>query len=98
MVQDNLKLHHRFVCLSDVDVPCERIFLKHGWPGWWSKVELFSEVVLGHLAPQRVAVDAEQFGCVSLVIVGLLKGFLDGLAFDIFKVQVADHGLERSDF
>lgn len=44
MVQDNLKLHHRFVCLSDVEVPCERIPLKHGWPGWWSKVELFSEV------------------------------------------------------
>lgn len=32
---------HRFVCLSDVEVPCERIRLVHGWPGWWSKVELF---------------------------------------------------------
>lgn len=32
---------HRFVCLSDVDVPCERIPLKHGWPGWWSKLEMF---------------------------------------------------------
>ncbi len=32
---------HRFVCLSDVDVPCERIPLVHGWPGWWAKVELF---------------------------------------------------------
>jgi hypothetical protein len=33
---------HRFVCLSDVEVPCERIPLKHDWPGWWSKIELFS--------------------------------------------------------
>lgn len=32
---------HEFVCLSDVDVPCERIALQHGWPGWWSKIELF---------------------------------------------------------
>lgn len=30
----------RFVCLSDVDVPCERIPLEHDWPGWWAKCEL----------------------------------------------------------
>ena len=40
-VAKNLKEKHRFVCLSDVDVPCERIELKHGWPVWWSKMELF---------------------------------------------------------
>lgn len=40
-VSDHLPLPHRFVCLSDVDVPCERIPLVHGWPGWWSKLELF---------------------------------------------------------
>lgn len=44
MVSDNLPIHHRFVCFSDVDVPCDRITLKHGWSGWWSKIELFSEV------------------------------------------------------
>lgn len=32
---------HQFVCLSDVDVPCSRIPLKHDLPGWWSKLELF---------------------------------------------------------
>jgi hypothetical protein len=42
MVADHLG-EHRFVCFSDVEVPCERIPLKHGWPGWWSKVELFRE-------------------------------------------------------
>lgn len=31
----------RFVCLSNVDVPCERIPLEHEWPGPWSKIELF---------------------------------------------------------
>lgn len=40
MVERNLHVPHRFVCLSNVDVPCERIPLIHDWPGWWSKVEL----------------------------------------------------------
>lgn len=41
MVAKHLPIEHRFVCLSDVDVPCERIPLEHNWPGWWSKIELF---------------------------------------------------------
>lgn len=36
-----LTLPHRFICLSDTKVPCERIPLVHDWPGWWSKIELF---------------------------------------------------------
>jgi len=40
-VARNLKAAHRFVCLSDIDVPCERIALKDGLPGWYSKIELF---------------------------------------------------------
>lgn len=40
-VARHLPLEHRFVCLSDVDVPCERIPLEHDWPRWWSKIELF---------------------------------------------------------
>jgi hypothetical protein len=31
----------RMVCLSDVPVPCERVRMESGWPGWWSKIELF---------------------------------------------------------
>lgn len=35
-----------FVCLSDVAVPgVETIALQHGWPGWWSKLELFRDGV-----------------------------------------------------
>lgn len=30
-----------FVCLSDVEVPCERIPLVTDWPGWFAKIELF---------------------------------------------------------
>lgn len=43
-LRDGVSKHlgpHRFVCLSDVPVPCERISLKHDLPGWWSKMELF---------------------------------------------------------
>lgn len=33
---------HRFVCMSNVDVPgVETLPLVHNWPGWWSKIELF---------------------------------------------------------
>ena len=38
---DNNLSGHRFVCLSDVDVPCERIPLRHSFAGWWAKLELF---------------------------------------------------------
>jgi hypothetical protein len=31
------------VCFSDVDVPCERIPLRHDWPGWWSKMCMFED-------------------------------------------------------
>lgn len=40
-VARNLTLPHKFVCLSDMDVDCERIKLKDLYPGWWSKLELF---------------------------------------------------------
>lgn len=56
-VARHMTLPHRFVCLSDVDVPCERIPLEYDWevltankpaghdwrvaPRWWSKIELF---------------------------------------------------------
>lgn len=36
-----LPVKHRFVCFSDVDVPCERIPLTQNWPGWLSKLEIF---------------------------------------------------------
>lgn len=34
----------RIVCLSDVDVPCERTPLRHDWPGWWSKMAMLEDV------------------------------------------------------
>lgn len=42
-VARHLTIEHRFVCLSDVDVPCERIPLETDWRAWWCKIELFRE-------------------------------------------------------
>lgn len=41
MVGRNLSIDHKFVCLSDCDVECERIPLINNLQGWWSKLELF---------------------------------------------------------
>ena len=40
-VARNLTLEHRFICLSDVDVPCKRIPLISHNSGFWAKLELF---------------------------------------------------------
>jgi hypothetical protein len=40
-VAAHLHLPHRFVCLSDIDVPCEHLHLHWLWPGAWAKLELF---------------------------------------------------------
>jgi len=43
MVRRNLNIPHKFVCLSNVNVPhCDQLIkLKDDLPGYWSKVELF---------------------------------------------------------
>ena len=42
MVRQRLSLPHHFVCLSDIPIPgVDVILLRHDWPGWWSKIELF---------------------------------------------------------
>lgn len=37
----NRYLGARFLCLSDQHLQCDHIPLEHGWPGWWSKMEIF---------------------------------------------------------
>lgn len=48
-IEKHLQIPHRFVCLSDVDVPCDWIALKYRWPKWWAKLELFRPDVAGDL-------------------------------------------------
>mgnify|MGYP003349229796 FL=1 len=37
---------HRFVCLTDLELPFETVKLKHNWPGWWSKIEIYRPGVI----------------------------------------------------
>ena len=47
-VEANLSQDHNFVCLSDMEVEgVETIGLRHDWPGWWSKIELFEPGLFG---------------------------------------------------
>lgn len=41
MVARNLTLPYKFICLSDCDVPCERIPLETDGDGFWAKMQLF---------------------------------------------------------
>ena len=46
-VKRNLTIPYEFVCLNDIDLSLEGVTpvpLRHKWPGWWAKVELFREV------------------------------------------------------
>jgi hypothetical protein len=38
-----------FACFSDVAVDCDRVPLRYGWPGWWSKMEIFDPRLRGDL-------------------------------------------------
>lgn len=75
-VAQNLPVTHRFVCLSDVEVPCERIALTQGWPGWWSKIELFR----AGLFKGRVL-----FLDLDVLVTGDLWPLLNGSGFRICK-------------
>jgi hypothetical protein len=40
----SLTVEHDMFCLTDkmdMDMPCNKVELRHYWPGWWSKIELF---------------------------------------------------------
>lgn len=47
-VDRHVTVPHRFVCLTDLEriEGVETIRLKHNWPGWWSKIELFTPGLL----------------------------------------------------
>jgi alpha-N-acetylglucosamine transferase len=40
-IKRNVTLPYKFICLSDVDVPCNRIVLENDGPGFWAKMQLF---------------------------------------------------------
>jgi hypothetical protein len=75
-VMRHLSVPHRFVCLSDRDLPCETVRLRHGWPGWWSKIELFR--------PGLFDGPALYFD-LDTIVVGPLEGLGDGHRFTMLE-------------
>lgn len=45
-----------FVCWSDMDVP-DCMPLRHGWPKWWSKMEIYGNPYLGSLPALVIDLD-----------------------------------------
>ena len=41
MCKEHITLPHTFHCISDTRLSCDTIPVKHTWPGWWTKLELF---------------------------------------------------------
>ena len=79
-VHEHLPIQHRFVCLTDHPremLPgIETVALEHGWPGWWSKMELFrlpgpvlyfdlDTVIVGDLSTLARSVTGDLFAMLS---------------------------------
>jgi len=73
----NLTVEHRFVCLSDIEVPCERIALEHDWPGWWSKIEIYRP---GVITGPTLYLDLD------IVVTGNID-FLANLSYDFMMLE-----------
>lgn len=44
MCEKHITLHYKFICYTDMNVPnCICKPLKHGWEGWYSKMEIYQE-------------------------------------------------------
>lgn len=75
-VERNLTLPHDFVCLTDSrHVAGHTLPLRHGWPGWWSKLELFD----GRLGGDVVYLDLDT------IAVGNMNGIALGHRFTVLE-------------
>lgn len=79
-VARNLTLPHRFVCLTDMDVDCESLPLRHGWSGWFSKLELFDGRLTGPVF----------YSDLDVKIVGSLNEIVRGHRFTVLQSFWAD--------
>ena len=92
MVERNLTMPHRFVCLSNVHIDgVERIPLTEGWPAWWAKIGFGVTVggagMLGDLAESLIKRDCQRKDA-SQVVPGF-GGVLDVVDAVLFAAPVA---------
>jgi hypothetical protein len=76
----------QIACFSDVDVPVERIPLRHDWPGWWAKMEIFRPDVDGDLL----------FMDLDTAIVGSLADMAAAAGPVIMRDVYRPHGMQSS--
>lgn len=82
-----LFLPHEFVCLTDRPVAGVRcVLLRHDWPGWWSKIELFRPGVL---------TGAVLYLDLDTLIVGPLHDLVLGHRFTVLRNVWVDPPHER---
>lgn len=74
------------ICLSDVEVPVARVPLRHGWPGWWSKLELFAPWIKGDVL----------FMDLDSAVVGDLESFVEVGRLAIMRDVYRPNGLQSS--
>lgn len=86
-VMAHLSRRHRFICLSDLEIPCERFRLLHDWPGWWSKIELFAP---GVFSGPRLYIDLDT------IITAPLDDMIPATGFHMVQDYVHGRGRHNS--
>lgn len=82
-VEKNTTAPYQFICFTDDDavVCCDIVRLKHNWPGWWSKIELFRSdldlrcFVYFDLDTMIIGNIDELIRCAQETPFGMLRGF-----------------------
>jgi hypothetical protein len=62
-ISRNLTIPHRFICLSNCDVECERIFLDDTGDGFWTKLQLFKP---GNIVGPTLYLDLDTVICQNI--------------------------------
>lgn len=99
MVDRYLTIPHRFICLTDIlfnsedpsihqelNRGLEAIPLKHGWPGWWSKMEIFRPDIC---SGKRIYLDLDVVIIKNINDLDLLEGnfFLENKALHDYGIN-----------
>lgn len=86
-IEQHLTIPHRFIALSDCDVPTERVPLNYNWPTWWSKLELFRPDIEGDI----LAIDLDT--TIAANIDHLVRGARLTLLSDFYHLNNPASGL-----
>lgn len=79
-IKKNASVPYQIVCLTDMEIDepsVHSIPLKHNWPGWWSKIELFRP---------DIALSKTVYMDLDTLVVGNIDELLDLAAKDEFYV------------